>query len=48
MPWWVIVLAAIGAVTLIKWGLHLVGGLLGVLAVVALALVLGGVIRVPL
>ncbi len=48
MPWWLIVVAAIGAFLLIRWGLHLVGGLLGVAVLILIVLVLIGAVRVPI
>lgn len=48
VPWWLIVVAAIGAFLLIRWGLHLVGGLLGVAVLILIVLVLIGAVRVPI
>lgn len=47
MPWWVIVLILFGVVSLARTGLHVVGCLLAILALIAVVLVLIGVIRVP-
>ena len=43
MPWWLIVLGLVGVIALIRWGLHLVGGLLGVGVLIAIVLTLKGV-----